>query len=89
MSAKKLVLLIVFLLLVIGGFLTFNFYNKIYAPNTSKEGYLYIPTDSNMDQVENLIRPFLKRVKPFIWVAKLKNYPNTIKPGKYLILKRR
>ena len=87
MSAKKLVLLFFFLLVVIGGFLTFNFYNKIYAPNTSKEGYLYIPTDSNMDQVENLIRPFLKRVKPFIWVAKLKNYPNTIKPGKYFILK--
>jgi UPF0755 protein len=87
MSFKKLVLLITLLLVIVGGFFTFNFYKKIYAPNTSKEGYLYIPTHSNIDQVEDLIRPFLKRVKPFVWVAGLKNYPNTIKPGKYFISK--
>ena len=87
MSAKKLVLLITLLLVIIGGFLTFNLYNKIYAPNTSKEGYLYIPTNSSMEQVEDSLRPFLKRVKPFVWVAGLKNYSNTIKPGKYFISK--
>ncbi len=87
MNIKKLVLLIIVLLVIIGSFLTYNFYNKIYAPNTSREGYLYIPTNSNIDHVEDLLRPFLKRVKPFVWVADLKNYPNTIKPGKYHISK--
>jgi UPF0755 protein len=87
MSAKKLVLLIALLLVIIGGFLTFNLYTKIYAPNTSKEGYIYIPTNSSMEQVEDSLRPFLKRVKPFVWVAGLKNYSNTIKPGKYFISK--
>ncbi|NOR28305.1 MAG: endolytic transglycosylase MltG [Lutibacter sp.] len=87
MNLKKLFFLISFLVLIIGGFLTYNFYSKIYKPNTTKEGFLYIPTTSNFDDIENLIRPFLKRVKPFTWVANKKNYPNTIKPGKYHITK--
>ncbi|SNR30337.1 endolytic transglycosylase MltG [Lutibacter flavus] len=85
MNLKRLILLIISLLLIIGGVLIFNYYNKIYKPNTTQEGYLYIPTNSNFNEVENLVRPFLKRVKPFIWVANKKNYPNTIKPGKYHI----
>ena len=87
MNYKKLIISIISLLILIGGFLAFNFYSKIYKPNTTKEGFLYIPTGSNIEEVENLVRPFLKRVKPFIWVANKKNYPNTIKPGKYHITK--
>jgi len=87
MNYKKLIISIIGLLIIIGGFSAFNFYSKIYKPNTIKQGYLYIPTNSNIDDVENIIRPFLKRVKPFIWVANKKNYPNTIKAGKYHISK--
>lgn len=85
MNLKKLFLLIFSLLIIIGGVLAFNFYSKIYKPNTTNEGFLYIPTNSNFKEVQDLVRPFLKRVKPFVWVAKKKNYPNTIKPGKYHI----
>ena len=87
MNLKKLFLLIFSLVLIIVAVLGYNFYGKIYKPNTTKEGFVYIPTNSNFQEVENLIRPFLKRVKPFAWVAKQKNYPKTIKPGKYHILK--
>jgi UPF0755 protein len=87
MSLKKLILSVIALLLVIAGFLAFNFYNKIYAPNTTQEGHVYIPTGSTIDEVEALIRPYLKRVKPFVWVAGLKKYSNAIKPGKYWISK--
>ncbi|UMB53889.1 endolytic transglycosylase MltG [Lutibacter sp. A64] len=85
MNLKKGILLIIGLLFIIGGFLAYSYYAKIYNTNTVKEGYLFIPTNSNFNDVENLIRPFLKRVKPFTWVASKKNYPNTIKPGKYKI----
>ena len=85
MNLKKLILLIISLLFIIAGVLAFNFYNKIYKANTVKEGFLYIPTNTTFNEVENLVRPYLKRVKPFVWVATKKNYPNTIKPGKYLI----
>ena len=87
MNLKKGILLIIGLLIVIGGFLAYNYYAKIYKSNTIKEGDLYIPTSSEFSEVENLVRPFLKRVKPFVWVANKKNYPNTIKPGKYKITK--
>ncbi len=87
MNLKKLFLLIFSLLIIIGGVLAYNFYGKIYKPNTLKEGFLYIPTNSNFEDVENLIRPFLKKVQPFIWVANKKNYSKTIKPGKYHISK--
>jgi UPF0755 protein len=85
MNFKKILLLIIALLFIVGGFLAFNFYNKIYKPNTLKDGFVFIPTNSNFREVENLVQPFLKRLKPFVWVANKKNYPNTIKPGKYLI----
>ena len=85
MNLKRLFLLIFSLLLIIGGVLSYNIYSKIYTPNTVKEGFLYIPTYSNFQEVENLVRPFLKRVKPFVWVARKKNYLNVIKPGKYHI----
>jgi len=87
MNLKKLFLLIFILLIIVGGVLGFNFYNKIYKANTTQEGFLYIPTNSDFKDVENLVRPFLKRVKPFVWVANRKNYPNVIKPGKYHIEK--
>tara|TARA_R110001583_G_scaffold58714_7_gene174846 strand:- start:5758 stop:6792 length:1035 start_codon:yes stop_codon:yes gene_type:complete len=85
MNLKRLILLIISLLIILGGFLAFNYYNKIYKPNTVKDGYLYIPTNSTFNEVENLVRPFLKRVKPFVWVANKKKYPNNIKSGKYHI----
>lgn len=87
MNSKKLLLLIFGLLLVIGGVLGFSLYNKIFGSNTVQEGFLYIPTDSDFKEVENLARPFLKRVKPFVWVAEKLNYPEAVKPGKYKISK--
>ncbi|RXP63510.1 endolytic transglycosylase MltG [Lutibacter sp. HS1-25] len=87
MNLKKLFLLIGVLLFIIGGFLGYNFYNKLYKPNTSTEGYVYIPTNSSYDDVENLLRPFLNRVNTFAFTATIKNYKNAVKPGKYHISK--
>lgn len=87
MNKKKLILLIISLLFIIGGVFTYNIYTKIYTPNTIKDGFIFIKTNSTLKDVENEIRPFLKRVKPFIWVANRKEYGNSIKPGKYKIEK--
>jgi UPF0755 protein len=87
MNSKKLFLLILGLLLVLGSVLGISLYSKIFKGNTVEKGYLYIPTGSNFDEVENLIRPFLKRVKPFVLVAEKLNYPEAVKPGKYKISK--
>ncbi|MGV8945295.1 MAG: endolytic transglycosylase MltG [Lutibacter sp.] len=87
MNYKKLLLLIFGLLLIIGGVLGFSLYSKIFKPNVVEEGFLYIPTNSDFKEVENVVRPFLKRVKPFVWVANKLNYPEVVKPGKYKISK--
>ena len=63
------------------------YYGKIYRTNILESGVIYIPTNANFEEVETLVRPFLKRVEPFRWVAKRKNYLNRIKPGKYQIEK--
>lgn len=85
MNLKKLILLITSLLIVITGVLGFNLYNKIYKPITIKNGFVYISTKSTFKDIENSVRPYLKRVKPFTWVAKRKKYTTNIKPGKYAI----
>lgn len=87
MNYKKLLLLIFGLLLIISGVLGFSLYSKIFKGNVVEEGFLYIPTNSDFKEVENLVRPFLKRVKPFVWVAEKLNYPEAVKPGKYKISK--
>ena len=87
MNKKKLILLIISLLLIIGGVFAYNTYNKIYAPNTIKEGYVFIKTNSTLKELENEIRPFLKRVEPFIWVANRKEYNKKIRAGKFKIPK--
>ena len=87
MNKKKLILLITGLLLIIGAVFAYNTYNKIYAPNTVKEGFIHIKTNSSLKDLENKIRPFLKRAKPFIWVANRKNYNTKIRAGKFKIPK--
>lgn len=87
MNSKKLFLLIIGILFIIVSVLGFSLYSKIFKDNTVQEGFLYIPTGSDFKEVENLVSPFLKRVKPFVWVAEKLNYPEAVKPGKYKISK--
>ncbi len=87
MNKTKLILLISTLLLILASVLAYSYYSKIYSPNTVKEGYLYIPTGANYAEVQNLLRPFVKRVKPLNWVANKKKYPSKIKAGRYFIRK--
>lgn len=87
MNKKKLILVVISAIFIAGGFFAYNTYTKIYAPNTIKDGYVFIKTNSNLKDLENEISPFLKRVKPFIWVANRKGYNKTIRAGKFKIPK--
>ncbi len=83
MTKKRALLLLIIGVAIIFGAIAFTFYNKIYATNTSQETTIYIPSNSDFDTVVELISPVLKNKSSFAWVAKKKNYPNTIKAGKY------
>ena len=87
MNSKKLFLLVIGLLFILGSILGVSLYSKLFKANVVEDGFLYIPTSSDFNEVENLARPFLKRVKPFVWVAEKLNYTDAVKPGKYKISK--
>ncbi len=66
------------------------FYTTIFGLNiTSAKGskYLYIPTGSSYEQVLDTLKSkfLIKNINIFNWLAKKKNYPDAIKPGRYLV----
>lgn len=88
MITKKHLIYVAFLILIgFGSILGNLYYAKIYKTNVVTSGAVLIPTNATYDDVENLVRPFLKRVAGFRWVAKKKNYVNKIKSGRYLLTK--
>ncbi|MCF6279390.1 MAG: endolytic transglycosylase MltG [Flavobacteriaceae bacterium] len=87
MTKKRIILVVISLLFIIGGSIFYNFYSKIYASNIKGDTTLYIPSKSNFNTVLEKISPFLKNSNSFKWVAEKKNYPNVIKAGKYNLKK--
>lgn len=82
---KKVILIIVLLIVCVGGYFGWGYYQKLYANNIAKTGKLYIPTGASYNQVVDSIKKFVKDVPAFEWVAQQKKYPNSIKPGRYTI----
>ena len=81
----------IFLVIVLAAALFgYHYYQYIYGRNvhlTQDEVVLYIPTNTSYPQVKELLNQegIIKNQESFDWVAQQKNYPNKIKPGRYLI----
>ncbi len=86
MNLKKILLIIIIISLIVAGFFAFKYYKVIKGKSVSQDTYLYIPTNSNFDDITKLIEPYIKDKEGFIWVAKKKNYPNKVRAGKYKII---
>lgn len=87
MNKKKLILGIIIAIAIIGGSIAYTFYSKIFSANINKDIVINISTNSNFETVLNEVSPYLNNINSFEWVAKKKNYPNTIKAGKYRLKK--
>ena len=89
MNKKRILyLLSVIALLVIAGVVLF--YNSIFGISIHAEKpakILIIPTGASYEQVFDSILSInlVKNIKLFDWVAKKKNYPALVKPGRYVI----
>jgi UPF0755 protein len=89
MNKKRILYLLSFIaLLVIAG--VFLFYNSIFGISIHAEKpvkILIIPTGASYEQVFDSIISInlVKNRKLFDWVAKKKNYPALVKPGRYVI----
>ena len=89
-KVRKIALWSLVVLLLAGGAGAYYVYQMVYGSNVKGEDqYLYIPTGSTFEDVLARIREkdFLADINSFEKVARKKNYPNKIHPGKYKIKK--
>lgn len=87
MNLKKIITitsLILISILLIYGFILIR---QIFSDNTKfseKQLYVYIPTGTNYEKVKEIITPYVKNINYFEMVANKRNYPENVKPGRFL-----
>lgn len=90
MYIKKILLIIALLGLIVLGYFSYKIYNNIFDSNTTfeeEEVTVYIPTGATYSTVLDSLRPHIKDLEAFDAVARKKDYPNRVKPGKFVIEK--
>ncbi len=80
----KKALYILATLLIIGGILGYNYYQKIFGDNTSIRGEIFINSNDNMSVLHKKISPYVKSLNSFTWVANQKKFTKP-KAGRYII----
>jgi UPF0755 protein len=88
---RKWLILIIFSLLITGGFIGYRFYSFIFSPNVTSddpESELFIPVNSDFDQLVDSLKAkkLLKNYQSFSWVADRMKFSKP-KGGRYLITK--
>ena len=71
---KKIVLIIITVLLVVGGIIGFNYYQNIFGEIVEKNGEIYIGSNDNIDEVKKELIEFIGDENDFNWLAEKKKY---------------
>lgn len=90
MYFKKILLAIALLGLAIAAYFAYFVYGAMFSPNTSFEDdkiVVSIPSNSNYNQVRDILKPYLKDIDGFDALATRKKYTQNIKAGRYAIKK--
>ncbi len=90
MYIKKILLAIVLMGLIAGGFFAYYVYQAVFSPNTgfdSETKTIYIPTGVTYTEFIELMSPLVKDVYSFDRIARKKGYVNNIKAGRYILNK--
>lgn len=88
---RLMVFLVLGILLIFGMAFGYWLFRMVMSPNVitpdEREVVVYIPTGSTYEDVTNILAEanILVNPKSFNWVAKKKEYPNNIRPGRYVI----
>jgi UPF0755 protein len=83
---KKIILIAVTCLLLIGGIIGLTYYNKIFSNNITKTGNLFINSTDNLLDLKKKISTFLENENSFNWVANKKKFTKP-KSGRYILTK--
>lgn len=91
-SKSKIILWTLFLLFVTAGIGGYLFYQAVFKVNVwipdNDEVSIYIPTNADFDDVKQLLyeKGLIIHRNNFEWWASKKDYPNLIKPGRYIVV---
>ncbi|MFI5203236.1 MAG: endolytic transglycosylase MltG, partial [Flavobacteriales bacterium] len=91
MMKKRVLWSLAFLIVSLGGYYSYHYYNRIYATNVVVENgrtFIYIPTGSTSDYVAEMLHQggLIISIEDFKWLAAKKNYQgDNVVPGKYEI----
>jgi len=90
-AALKAAIILVFVATITALVFLFRIYSNIFSsvriPSENNSTLLFIPTGSDYDYVLDKLdnEGYIKNKEHFNWLAKKKNYPSHVKPGKYRI----
>ena len=90
MNVKKIISIIAVAGVLVASAVGVYVYFKAFTPNTQfsqNEVYVYIPTNSNYQQVVEIVKPLVKDFEKFDFVANSRNYSTNVKSGKFLFKK--
>lgn len=90
MYIKKILLMIVFVGLLLGGLFAAMVYRTFFSPNTAfsnEVAYVYIPSDAPFTEVKARLLPLVEDMDSFESVAQRKNYITNVRGGKFSIRK--
>jgi UPF0755 protein len=83
---KKIIYGILAIVVLIGGIIGFNFYQKIFSKAVIKNGAIYIKSNDTFDNLKIQLSNYIDSPENFIWVAEKKKFTKP-KGGKYLLKK--
>ncbi|MFV8342364.1 endolytic transglycosylase MltG [Flavobacterium sp. XS2P39] len=90
MNLKKIITIVSVVLISVLMIYGFILLRQIFSANTKfsdKEVYVFIPTDSEYDDVKKIIAPYIENMNRFETVANKRDYPENVKPGRFLFTK--
>ncbi|NUY82093.1 endolytic transglycosylase MltG [Flavobacterium sp. MAH-1] len=90
MNFKKIIGIVSVLVVTAAIVYGYILYRNIFSSNTKfedKEIAVFIPTNSDFDQVKDIVRPYIEDMSKFESVAEKKSYITNIKAGKFIFKK--
>lgn len=85
----KMIIIFFTLALVVAGIRAYQLYMYIFRENVKTDYVLIIRENTTFDQIcDSLVtHGVVENIKAFRWVSKKKEYPSSVKPGRYLFKK--
>lgn len=82
--SKKFIYTVIATIVLIGGIIVYNYYQKVFGKAITKEAVLYVKSTDSLLDIKNNIADYSKHLNTFLLVAAKKNFSNP-KPGRYIL----